>query len=582
MINPIDINGLKWNFHCERDAAGRIYVRAYRNVWDPKAKQSRTAKRFNVGRLLDDNSVRLSKSFCELFPQYADIDLYYASNELMTFEEFEAQYQPSENSSDISWSDDTISYGVSWCAWQFAKKEGLLDDLKKIFGQQLGTKLLNWAIYQLDTGGAALMNYEDWLAQNWLDSAQPDDARRISEWLSEVKDAQIEDFYRLRHQRALHQSGKNPMITLSIDSTSISTYSNTIQQAAYGHAKQDPELKQVNLCLVCSHETGDVLFACTYEGSINDRAYFTYVLEKMINAGFDLNNNILVTDRGYQSIYNAQLALKLNLKFIQGISINEDCVKQQFRKNATILNNSITCKDPKTGCSMYSAQETWSFASEAGSQTTKLSLHMYKNQIRGIREAELLLDSVNEVWEQKCEGKNVDSERWRKYGRFIKQVRTKNGYTWEIDREQLLLATEFFGCFAIRTNAVSNPMQAREIYRQRNVIEMGFDQLKNEVGGKRMHGTEMTYRGRLFLFQLAQALRMIMRRTAVKVSANDANLEIPANSMRKLLIQLGGLKARKHRSTQAFVVEALPKKKRDLLALLDLPQPPKTLYRFRN
>ena len=118
--------------------------------------------------------------------------------------------------------------------------------------------------------------------------------------------------------------------------------------------------------------------------------------------------------------------------------------------------------------------------------------------------------------------------------------------------------------------------------RQRNVIEMGFDQLKNEVGGKRMHGTEMTYRGRLFLFQLAQALRMIMRRTAVKVSANDSNLEIPANSMRKLLIQLGGLKARKHRSTQAFVVEALPKKKRDLLALLDLPQPPKTPYRFRN
>ena len=36
----------------------------------------------------------------------------------------------------------------------------------------------------------------------------------------------------------------------SFDSTSISTYSNTINAAAWGHAKQNPELRQVNYMTV--------------------------------------------------------------------------------------------------------------------------------------------------------------------------------------------------------------------------------------------------------------------------------------------------------------------------------------------
>ena len=65
-------------------------------------------------------------------------------------------------------------------------------------------------------------------------------------------------------------------------------------------------------------------------------------------------------------------------------------------------------------------------------------------------------------------------------------------------------------CRAIRSNVESAPSKALQIYRQREIIERGFDQLKNEVGSSRLDATEATYSGKLFIYTIAQALRMSM------------------------------------------------------------------------
>lgn len=70
------------------------------------------------------------------------------------------------------------------------------------------------------------------------------------------------------------------------------------------------------------------------------------------------------------------------------------------------------------------------------------------------------------------------------------------------------------GCWAIRTNAIDDPFETNSIYRQRDIIEKGFNQLKNEVDGSRLEATESAYRGKLFIYTLAQSLRMNMLVTA--------------------------------------------------------------------
>ena len=44
---------------------------------------------------------------------------------------------------------------------------------------------------------------------------------------------------------------------------------------------------------------------------------------------------------------------------------------------------------------------------------------------------------------------------------------------------ELKEAVEFKGCQTIRRNAESNPFAALKLYRQRQIIEQGFNQLKN-------------------------------------------------------------------------------------------------------
>lgn len=70
-----------------------------------------------------------------------------------------------------------------------------------------------------------------------------------------------------------------------------------------------------------------------------------------------------------------------------------------------------------------------------------------------------------------------------------------------------------------------------KIYRQHNIIKQGFQQLKNEVASERLQATETTYRGKIFLYSIVQAVRMSTLQAA-------KSIKLPDDSLRKLLVQL--------------------------------------------
>lgn len=177
----------------------------------------------------------------------------------------------------------------------------------------------------------------------------------------------------------------------------------------------------------------------------------------------------------------------------------------------------------------------------------------------------------------------IDDELWRRTRRFLCENKhaKDNEPVWSVKYDALKKAVALAGCHDIRSNAVSNAVEAWAIYRQRDIIEQGFNQLKNEVGGSRFEATESSYRGKLFVYSLAQAIRMHMLYTARHIHAQNSSLKMPEESLRKLFTQLHSVQARRHRTTRAFVIGSIAKRHRDLLALLGFEnkQLPKTLYR---
>lgn len=587
MTKIADSSGALWALLSTTDSSGRTYIRAYQNAWNAEKKQSFVKSRIQVGRLRSDGSVTLSEGFKESFPSFADTTWYWGDHALLPEEEFRQQFPQKGSPPDLSWSNEVIRFGSTWAAWETAVHRGILEDLEVVFGNKTARQLLALAVYKFD-GGGAMMTFEDWLPQVWLPEIEPLNGRRISELLSKVSVSLTENYYKRRYDRASERS-KDGM-TLSFDSTSISTYSSGIVDAAWGHAKQNPQLRQVNYLVVCDYATGDVVYAFSYDGSVNDKTILAQVYLQMQSAGLNLANNILVTDRGFQSIWNTQTAINLDLKYIQFLSLNEGVVREALRRKMLPLSDPTVHRDPELCISALSVEDLWTQATDAGPVTIKGHLHLYRDAITAQEDADALHRDILYAVKVKNEQektpngktKRLDETLWKRVKPFLYENKhPKDGDSvWSIRDEKLREAVRFMGCRAIRTNAVSNPFEALCIYRQRDIIEQGFNQLKNEVGESRLVATETTYRGKLFIFSLAQSIRMSMLRTAAETVQKNPKLKMPEESLCKLIVQLQGLQARKHRTTDAFIVGIIPKRYRDLLTLIGITKLPRTLYRY--
>lgn len=571
-------SSINWLYSTYTDTHGRTYVYTYYNKWDPVKRQSRIAQRAHVGRLdPQTGEVRIGKKFLSTHPEFEGKSWYYESNQLVE-RDIEAVQKELELAEQTQWRNDCVSIGLGWAAWKQAEKIGLLNDLQEVFGRDNARYLLALAIYQLDCG-AAMMNFEDWLSMNWLPHVQPLTSQRISELLAEVSQNKIDSYYSKRYQRIIKcyenvlkrnaQHANTPM-AIALDSTSISTYSNTIVDAAYGHAKQNDHLKQVNLTLCTDYLTGDVCYAYQSEGSINDMALFPHLLMRIQKNGIDLSKTLLVTDRGYASLYNTQKLYNLEIPFIQGIRVIEDTIKEKFEKYEASFRN-IAFTNSELGVSARSFEDQWSANTDQGMISVKGHVHLYFNPTKASIEQMALLKAVDKMIELRNSGAHYDYDKWRQVSRYILE---DNGvFSRNIDA--LTMAANAMGRFAIRSNSVSDPFAALSLYRMRNIVEVGFNQFKNQTAGSRMYATNSTYIGKLFIHTLAQALRMTML-IKIKRSELPGN-PLPKDSLEKAFWQLRKLMADKPIGRNAWVTKEVPRKTRNLFDALELPVPTRLL-----
>ena len=571
-----------WYFTAETNAKGYTYIKAYQTKWDPVRKRSHSFNRRHVGRLHDDGRVVPSKAFLEQFPQYAGFPLFYGADKRLVDEETYRRDFPERPGPDRdieeALKDDVLNVGAAWAIETLAEEAGLFRSLADIFGHAQARELLHLAIYKLDQGGS-MAAYGEWWKEVYLKNASPLSDQRISELLFAVSIKDFEEFFRLRHAAKLDKAKAEDVesLTYALDNTSISTYSKTIGDAAYGHAKRDPDLKQINYTFVCDQKDGEIVFAYTYEGSINDAAALKEIIYRMRAADLDLSNVTLVTDRGYSSLQNVQKMINLELKFIQGVRIVEDVMKLRFDEYRESFRD-IGFYDAGTRAYARTVKESWKLETDSGMLNKELFVHLYR--FPGADEDEMteLAARVAEILKFKAENREVPPELWRTYRRYIKELPAAEGRKkrWDRNDEAIREAVRYAGMFVIRSNVESDPFAALQAYKKRNIVELDFSQYKNWVDGDRLRCTNKSYLGKLFVCTIAASLRLMMMSRA-QTNAKTAGLKIPKDSMDVLMAKLRGIKAEKRRNANAWVVRQLSKKQRDMLALLGLKLPPKTL-----
>ena len=527
---------------------GHTYVEAYRNEWDPEKKRSRIAQRKYVG-VLDTTTgrVRLGKKYLSENPQYEGKILYYEDKQLV--ERTPEEVQEELDKRVPSPLNDVVSYGASAACWLVAQQSGMLEDLKKTFGAEVGADLLRLAVYQYLDGGS-MDCFEQWASQHWLPKARTFSGQRISEMLSKITHQDITSYLKLRNHRCVEHFNKvktqaeelkkpGPRFRyLALDSTALSTYSVTISSAAYGYAKQNPELRQVNFTLGVDYLNGDVCYAYESEGSITDKSVYPHLMMDLHHNGYNLQDTVIVTDRGYQSICNIQRLLDIEINYVCGVPLTEESVKQLFERYKSSLSNPAFLNG-RLKVAARTSKELWEKATDSGPLHLSTSLHLYKYPELAAQQAISLHQKIEEVLEKKNSGEKLHSADRSRVRNYIVE-NNKNVWVKNIKGLEEFLTRA--GCFAIRTNCIEDPFECLAVYKQRQIVETAFRQMKVLNGNNRLRCTERTYVGKLLLFVIAQSLRMRMLYT-VKENEQRLDLDLPGDSLDKAMAMLKGIMA---------------------------------------
>lgn len=554
---------------------GHTYVEAYRNEWDPEKKRSRIAQRKYVG-VLDTTTgrVRLGKKYLSENPQYEGKILYYEDKQLV--ERTPEEVQEELDKRVPSPLNDVVSYGASAACWLVAQQSGMLEDLKKTFGAEVGADLLRLAVYQYLDGGS-MDCFEQWASQHWLPKARTFSGQRICEMLSKITHQDITSYLKLRNHRCVEHFNKvktqaeelkkpGPRFRyLALDSTALSTYSVTISSAAYGYAKQNPELRQVNFTLGVDYLNGDVCYAYESEGSITDKSVYPHLMMDLHHNGYNLQDTVIVTDRGYQSIYNIQRLLDIEINYVCGVPLTEESVKQLFERYKSSLSNPAFLNG-RLKVAARTSKELWEKATDSGPLHLSTSLHLYKYPELAAQQAISLHQKIEEVLEKKNSGEKLHSADRSRVRNYIVE-NNKNVWVKNIKGLEEFLTRA--GCFAIRTNCIEDPFECLAVYKQRQIVETAFRQMKVLNGNNRLRCTERTYVGKLLLFVIAQSLRMRMLYT-VKENEQRLDLDLPGDSLDKAMAMLKGIMAIRPPSKAVWAGRPISKKARDILELLGI------------
>lgn len=580
--------GFPWNFTTVVTAQGYCYVKAYKMKWDPVLKKSKRHLQRHVGRLLENDRIKISPSFAADFPEYSGDDWFWGANKKPVHEaeyrrDFPETPGPAPQDPEACEPQSTLDVGLTWAALELAKDSGIRAHLQEVFGKETGEDLLYLAIYKLASGGA-MMTYDIWRQKVWLPQSRRLTGQKISELLSSVTREQVTKYFKLRHNRQdevweeiykKQPELRSRPIEYALDNTSISTYSNTLSEAQYGHAKRDPEIKQINYTIICDQRSGDIVFAYMYDGAVNDVSALSDILFAMQEAEFKLEKNILVTDRGYSSLVNVQKMINLEIKYLQGVRYIEDSLKQRFAKHSDALRKNAFYSS-KEKAYAFTETEPWTKNSSAGQLKLNNYIHLYRLVGHEDLTVQQISENADHIIRLKTAKRSVPQDLWAAYGRFVKSVTEKNGVThWVRDTSKIDEAVECSGYFALRSNAVSEAFEALSIYRQRNMVEQDFYQLKNWLDGDRLRVGAVSVQGKLLVNTIGTALRMMMLCRAKQKEDRKSKLVLPGGSLDRLLAELTLVRAEKRKNANAWIRNSIPASRRRCFELLMLPEPPR-------
>jgi len=417
-------------------------------------------------------------------------------------------------------------FGAFYLFQKLAEQTGLASALYKSL-PGCWEEVFNLAAYLVSTGDP-FAYCEDWLASTEAYLVGPMKSQRISELLAGISKRERDTFYQawcaLRSEREY----------LALDVTSTSSYAEMIDSVEWGYNRDGENLPQINICLLMGYQSRYPIYQSVYNGSLKDVTTLSTTLCSF-HALAEGKSIIAVMDKGFYSTrnINAMLSGQQHVDFVIAVPFTTKFAKELVnseRKDIDRLSNTIVYG--KESLRAVTKLRRWN-------NDHKVYTHVYYNarKAQGIRED--LYAHVATLREQAVgQPENyADKPNYTKYLIIRRSEVESSGYTVNLREDVVEAELETAGWMVVISNYITEAKDAIKIYSEKDIVEKGFQRLKNslDLGRVRVH-SEASMQNKVFIGFISLILLSSIHNVMV-----DKQL-YGRMTMKKLILTLSRLK----------------------------------------
>lgn len=387
-------------------------------------------------------------------------------------------------------------YGATYLFDRIGEDTGVTDDLKACFPDSY-RQILSIAYYLIIEDRNPLSRFPRWAAVHWHPHGGAISSQRSSELFASLTEEARQRFFQLQGKRRVDSE------YLAYDSTSVSSYSKCLRQVRYGKNKDHEHLAQINLALLFGQQSRLPFYYRKLAGNIPDVKTLRKLLADMNTLGYEKIKVVL--DRGFFSAANINDLYKHHMKFLIAAKLSLKLVKTQLDTVRDSMRN-WNHYSQAYQLYAYSIPITWNYVQDRPYKgdtiqaDRRMYLHLYYSPDRAL-EDEKAFNRRMADWQEELESGQRHPDHERHYVKYFEVKSTPVRGTKVIAKEEALAeAKRNYGYFALLSNEIKDAVEALEIYRNKDLVEKAFDNLKERLNLRRLAvSSEQSLDGKLFV-----------------------------------------------------------------------------------
>jgi transposase len=387
-------------------------------------------------------------------------------------------------------------YGVTYLLDAIGEKLGITHDLQQCFPDTY-KQILSIAYYLILEDSTPLYRFEKWGTLHKHPYGKPITSQRSSEMFASITEEAKHRFFVLQGKRRLERE------FWAYDTTTISSYSKALRQVQYGYNKEHDPLPQLKLALVFGEESNLPFYYRKLAGNILDSKTIHHLLADL---KFLKHPKVkLVMDRGCYSEGAINNLFRNHMKFLISVKMSLTFIRTELDAiYDTFRNFEVYNEDYGLYC--RTVRTTWKYTQERPHmgdtirEPRRLYIHYYYN-IDKAAEDEQAFDRRLFALKQELEsGKRVPEHEKLYQEYFTIKTTPKRGTRVKVKEEAINKTRRYYGYFALITNETMDAVTALEIYRNKDVVEKAFGNLKERLNMRRtLVSSEQSLDGKLFV-----------------------------------------------------------------------------------